>query len=83
MPAVRGRKHRTGVADAVDFKVRVSAQHRATAERAAAALGISMSAFIEQLLAREGEALDPDGRPSWWVDPSPRDQQELPFDKSA
>lgn len=48
------------------------------AETSAAALGISTGAYIEALIAHE--ALDERGRPLWWIDPAPRDQQELPLE---
>lgn len=83
MAAVKGRRHRTGVADAVLLQVRVSPHLRQDVEAAATALGISLSAYMEALLAREAEQRDETGRPLWWTDPVPRDQQELPLTKSA
>jgi hypothetical protein len=51
------------------------------AETAAAALGVSRDAYLDALLMRE--QLDERGRPVWWTDPTPRDQEELPLTKSA
>lgn len=53
------------------------------AERAAAALGVSRDAYLDQVLAREAAALDERGRPLWWTDPVPGDQEELPLHKTA
>jgi len=53
------------------------------AEKAAEALGVSRDYYLERVLAREGEHLDEHGRPRWWTDPVPTDQQELPLSQSA
>jgi hypothetical protein len=81
MAAVKGRTHRTGVADAVQFKTRIHAARRAKASQVADALGISLGTYIDALLERE--QLDERGRPVWWQDPVPRDQEELPLSHSA
>ena len=47
-------------------------------------LGVRVSSsYMEALLAREAEQRDETGRPLWWTEPVPRDQQELPLTKSA
>lgn len=80
MAAIKGRRHRSGVSQAVALQVRVQPAQRAKAETAAAALGISVAAYIDRLLAEE--VLDESGRPLWWTQPVPADQEELPL-KSA
>ena len=76
MTAVKGRRHRTGVASHADLRVRVHPDQRAKAERAAFALGVSLAAYLDALLARE--VVDESGRPVWWTDPVPGDQEALP-----
>jgi len=51
------------------------------AETAASALRISRDAYLDALLLRE--ELDEQGRPVWWADPAPTDQEELPLTRSA
>ena len=77
MPAVKGRKHRSGVSGAVSTRVRLDPAQKEKAELAATALGISMTTYIEALIARD--AVDERGRPVWWTDPAPGDQEELPL----
>ena len=76
MPAVKGRKRRPIGIDVVELKVRVREEHRAKAFGVADTLGISAAAYIDALLARE--ELDARGRPVWWTDPVPGDQEALP-----
>jgi hypothetical protein len=64
MSATKGRTHRTGVSSAVELMVRVKPSNRAKAGTAAAALGVSLAAYIDKLL--EHETLAEDGRPLWW-----------------
>jgi hypothetical protein len=78
MARVRGRQVRSGVADAQLLPVRVSPHNRAKAGRAAAALGISMAAYVDALLDRE--QLDDQDRPLWWT---ATDQEVLPLGESA
>lgn len=80
MPAVKGRKHRTGVSGAVQLGARVMPEHKEKVAAIAAALGISVNAYLDALLAHE--ELDERGRPIWWDRPVPADQEELPL-KSA
>ena len=47
------------------------------AEQAAASLGVSRDAYLDRYMERE--ELDEHGRPVWWTDPIPADQQELPL----
>jgi hypothetical protein len=79
MAGVRGRKHRTGVAHYVRLTGRVDPEHAQLAERTASALGVSLSTYLDELLAREARQLDDRGRPSWWTEPIPADQEELPL----
>lgn len=78
MPGNKGRaRRRNGIgAEVVELKVRVLEAHREKAYGISAALGISTAAYIDELLARE--ELDEHGRPVWWTDPVPADQQSLP-----
>jgi hypothetical protein len=77
MAAIKGRKQRTRAASTVFLQVRVYPEQRAKAEAAAEALGISLAAYVDRLLARE--EVDAAGRPVWWTDPAPTDQGELPI----
>lgn len=77
MAAVKGRTHRRGVSNTVLLQARVQPDRRAKAEAAAAALGISVAAYIDQLL--DHEQLDEHDRPLWWTVPVPADQEELPL----
>jgi hypothetical protein len=43
-------------------------------------LGVSLTAYVEELIRHD--QLNERGRPVWWPDPEPHDQQELPL-KSA
>jgi hypothetical protein len=81
MAAIKGRRQRVGVAGTTLMSARVHPEHLVKAKRAAEALGISLAAYVDELLARE--ELDALGRPLWWSDPIPPDQQELPLDKTA
>lgn len=64
------------------MQVRVDPAIRDRVSHTADALGVSASAYVEQLLAREQEQLGPDGVPPWWGQQVPADQMELPL-KSA
>jgi hypothetical protein len=81
MASVKGRTQRRGVADAVQLNMRVHVARRAKASQVADALGVSLGTYIDALLERE--QLDERGRPVWWRDPVPRDQEELPLSHSA
>lgn len=59
---------------------RVRPQHHEKARVAAAAMGVSLATYIEQLLDRD--EVDPTGRPVWWEDPPPATQEEL-FQKTG
>lgn len=72
MPAVKGRRHRATSDPTVPMQGRVQPQTRAKARAVADALGVSMSAYLDQLVAND--QLDADGRPVWWAEPD--DQQE-------
>jgi hypothetical protein len=80
MAAIKGRQHRTGVADTVFLGVRVSPGNASKIDKAADALGISKAALVDALLS--GIELDAFGRPAGWAVPVPAHQEELPL-KSA
>jgi hypothetical protein len=75
MAAIQGRQHRSGVSGTVELRARVQPDNFGKAHAAAAALGISMAAYVDALLSRE--ELDERGRPRWWTAPAPTDQIEL------
>ena len=63
MAARSESRRRHGVGATVILQARVAPDTRDRAHRAAAALGVSMAAYIEQLLLRD--ELDDTGRPVW------------------
>lgn len=63
--------------------MRLTAPSWTVAEDAARALGVSRDAYLDRLLAREKEYADAQGRPVWWNDPVPMDQEELPLSRTA
>lgn len=81
MAAVKGRKHRVGVSDYVRLVADVPPETKALVNATAQALGISVSAYLAVLLARQ--ELDEQGRPAWWDLPVPRDQEVLLLTQSA
>lgn len=81
MSAIKGRRPRQINAPTVLLQARVDPELRAKAHRAAAAVGVSLAAYVEQLLAHE--QLDETGRPLWWAEAVPSDQEELPLSRSA
>jgi hypothetical protein len=70
-------------ATATPSTVRLTPPSWTVAERAAEALGVSRDAYLDRLLARERQHLDDQGRPTWWADSVPDEQQELPLSQSA
>lgn len=70
MPAVKGRRRRhepSGVTVVtVPMQGRVSPTTREKARAVADALGVSMSAYLDSLVAND--QLDEHGRPIWWSD---------------
>jgi hypothetical protein len=77
MAAIKGRQHRTGVADTVFLGVRVKPSNATKVDQAADALGISKAALIDALLS--GVELDAFGRPEGWSPTVPSHQEELPL----
>jgi len=79
--AVKGRTPRpgTGVAT-VPLQGRVAPEIRDKARRAADAAGISMAAYLEQLVAQD--PVDDNGCPTW-LNPRNDDQGVLPLGKTA
>lgn len=84
MASRAGRAKRPNGVGAITVKatVRLTDPTLKAAERAAEALGVSRDYYLEKTLARAAESLDIDGRPLWWTDPVPADQEVLPL-KSA
>ena len=78
--AGRPRRPRGTLAHVSKSTLRLRPESWEVAERAAAALQVSRDAFIDELLAREAERLDENGRPVWWTTPVSGDQPELPLD---
>lgn len=79
MATVKGRRKRVGAAGSVQLNVRVHQDRKRKAEQIADALGVTLNAYFDSLLARE--QLDEAGRPLWWPEqevPSPG-QGELPL----
>jgi hypothetical protein len=79
MPLRPGSKRRPNAAPTVLLQARVDPQIRAKANGIAAAAGVSLSAYIEQLIAHEELQLDEDGRPAWWPEALEDEQEELPL----
>lgn len=63
MAAIKGRAKRQVTGPTVIMQARVAPAARARAHTAAAALGISLAAYLEQLVLRDD--LDEAGRPTW------------------
>ena len=78
-------KRRKGVgATATPSTVRLTPPAWKVAEDASAALLVSRDAYLDRLLAREAANLDETGRPLWWDEPVPSDDQTvLPLDLST
>lgn len=76
-PTPAGKRRTRGTSVALFARVRPPLHDKA--HRAAAATGVSLASYVEQLIARD--EVDEHGRPLWWprTDPS---QEELPL-KSA
>jgi hypothetical protein len=83
MPAITGRRHRAQGLVTEPLYARVTPERRAQAQATAEALGISLGAYVDRLLAREATFLDEQSRPVWWTDPVPTGQKELPLTRSA
>ena len=78
MPAVKGRRKRPYDVNVpkVPMQGHVAPSTRAKARAVADALGVSMSAYLDTLVAND--ELDDNGRPLWWVEPD-SGQAELPM----
>jgi hypothetical protein len=77
MPLRPGSKRRPNDSPTVLLQARVDPQIRAKANGIAAAAGVSLSAYIEQLIAHEERQLDDKGRPAWWPEAPDDEQEEL------
>ena len=80
MGAVKGRGKRPPGAAATLY-ARVGPSQHEKARTAAAAMGVSVAAYLDALLAHD--QLDDDGRPLWWAGPLPTTEEELPLSRSA
>ncbi len=80
MGAVKGRGKRAPGATATIY-ARIGPPQHEKARTAAAAMGLSLAAYLDLLLAHE--ELDASGRPLWWDGPLCVDQEELPLSRSA
>jgi hypothetical protein len=83
VPAIAGRKRRKNVSKNVAVQARVPLHLREKAQRAAAALGVAMGAYLEQLLLRD--QLDDSDKPAWAEDfyaqhPEFVETQDRPYD---
>lgn len=70
MSALKGRRRRPTTASgtaAVSLQARVSPEAKSIADRAAAALGVSLASYLDELLRRT-ERETPDGMPAWVVE---------------
>jgi hypothetical protein len=76
MATIKGRGRRAGLST-VRVNAHVTPEAKAKAESIADVLGISMSAYLEDLIRQE--QLDERGRPVRPIRPVPRDQGELPL----
>ena len=59
--------------------VRLLPESYEVAETAAASLGVTRDVYLDRLLAEERARLDEHGRPTWWTEPVPGDQEVLPL----
>jgi hypothetical protein len=66
VPAIAGRKRRKNVGTNVAVQARVPPHLREKAQRAAAALGVAMGTYLEQLMLRD--QLDDNDKPAWAED---------------
>ncbi len=80
MAVTKGTRIRRPAATATIY-ARVDPDAHAKAHAAAAALGVSVAAYVEQLLARD--EVDETGRPVWWEGPPSTSQEELPLRQTA
>ena len=78
MAARAGRNRRADGVGRVAKPTTVRLTQIDVAERVADALKISRDAYLDALLAREAEALGPNGVPDWWPT-CPPEQRELPL----
>jgi len=76
MAALKGRRHRPAAASGtVALQARVSVEAKAIAERGAAALGISLAAYLDELLQRT-ETETAQGLPAWVIQRMQTEQME-------
>jgi hypothetical protein len=83
MPPIAGRQKRAPKAPPLLLQSRVDPELRARVYAAAEAVGLSISAYVEQALAHAHEHVDEDGRPEWWPDKADPKQEELPLTKAS
>ncbi len=75
-----GPRRRPRSAGSTALFARVNPDNHTKALAAADALGVSLAAYVDALLARD--ELDERGRPTWWpIDDTSSDQEELPLQR--
>lgn len=80
--AIPNRPRRKRGVERVSLRVRLEPSTLDRVHAAAAALDVSLSAYVEELILHD--QFDEDGRPVWWNGQGHvNDQQELPLSKSA
>jgi hypothetical protein len=75
MASHKGRLARPAHSPAVALNIRISPDAKASAERGAAALGVSVAAYVEQVFRRL-ETETPEGLPAWVVEQMATQQLE-------
>lgn len=76
MAAIKGRRKRPPAATATLY-ARVAPERHAKAHAAAAAMGVAVATYLDELIARD--QVDAEGLPVWWEHPPARQQEELPL----
>lgn len=76
MAAVKGRRKRPPSATATLY-ARVAPDRHAKAHAAAAAMGVAVATYLDQLIARD--EVDQHGMPLWWDGEPSQAQEELPL----
>lgn len=79
MGAVKGRRQRPPSAVSATLYARVAPERHAKAQAAAAALGVALATYLDELIGRD--EVDANGRPVWWPDEASSEQEELPLTK--
>lgn len=84
MAPIAGRQKRTDGTPAQLLQARVDPELKVRVFEAAKAVGLSVSAYVEQALAHAQEELDDDGKPVWWARQTKNPgQEELPLNRAS